>query len=358
MSYVIYKPSVGFHGVTRQSDKEKVENAPLLGTVFERDTQRVHKIIQELTLDTPAQDWIKGIDCGREAMEALQTHFDGEAEGQRRKAQAHADLDSLFYRNEQSFSFEKFATKLKSCFDVLERYKVPKHEEEKVKLLLQKIQTSSYELKTEISICRNNHGNTFEEAVTYLQTGISRIFPQHNPTGRRRRQINATGRGGRFGGRGGRGRGRGGRGRGGGGRGGRGRGGNGDGERKFENGVDITDFTRFFHDDEWNKLSYETRDKIHACPERAKAIEERKNKRRKTNAASTSSISGASIAQIITGVHNAMTGGGEGSAALTPTNGSRVVSAAGRNSGGSQRQSPLPGEDMSQVTFDEYGNRR
>ena len=74
-------------------------------------------------------------------MEALQTHFEGEAEGQRKKAQAQSDLDSLFYRNEQSFSFEKFVTKLKKCFGILEQYKVPKHEEEKVKLLLQKIQT-------------------------------------------------------------------------------------------------------------------------------------------------------------------------------------------------------------------------
>ena len=96
LSYVVYKPSVGFHGVMRQTDKEKVENAPLVGTVFDRDTQWVHKIIQDLTLDTPAQDWIKGIDCGQRVMEALQTHFDGKAEGQRQKAQAHADLDSLF----------------------------------------------------------------------------------------------------------------------------------------------------------------------------------------------------------------------------------------------------------------------
>ena len=144
LSYVVYEPSVDFHGVARQSDKEKVENAPLAGAVFDRDTQWVHKIIQDLTLDTPVQDWIKGIDCGQRAMEALQIHFNGKAEGQHQKAQAHTDLDSLFYRNEKSFSFGKFVTKLKSCFDVLEQYKVPKHEEEKVKILLQKIQSLSY----------------------------------------------------------------------------------------------------------------------------------------------------------------------------------------------------------------------
>ena len=185
-------------------------------------------------------------------------------------------------------------------------------------------------------------------------------FSNITPSGRRRRQINATGCSGRFGGRGGRRRGRGGSGYGGHGNCGQGgNGGNGDGEIKFENGVDITDFTRFFHDGKWQKLSYETRNKIHACPERAKAIKERKNKRRKISAASTSSISGAQIAQIITGVHNAMKTGGESSGQTTPVNGSRTVSAAGRSiNNGSNRHSPMPGEDMSQVTFDEYGNRR
>lgn len=131
-----------------------------VGTVFGCNTQQVHKIIQELTLDSSTQDWIKGIDSEQLAMEAYQTHFGGEAEGQHHQAQAHVDLDFLFYRNEQSFSFENYVTKLKSCFDVLELYKVPKHEEENVKLLLQKIQTSSYELKTEIRICRDNHSTT------------------------------------------------------------------------------------------------------------------------------------------------------------------------------------------------------
>ena len=165
--------------------------------------------------------------------------------------------------------------------------------------------------------------------------------------------LNSTGRGGQFGGRGGRG------GCVNGNCGSPGRGGNGDSELKFENCVDITDFTRFFHDNKWQKLLYKSRGKIHTCPERAKAIEERKNKRRKTSAASTSSISGAQIAQIITDVHNAMTTGGERSSQTTPINSSRIVSAANRsNKSGSNRQSPIPGEDMSQVTFDEYGNRR
>ena len=51
--------------------------------------------------------------------------------------------------------------------------------------------------------------------------------------------------------------------------------------------------------------------------------------------------------------------GGEDSDQMTPVNGSRIVSAAGRsNNSGNNRQFPMSGEDMSQVTFDEYGNRR
>jgi hypothetical protein len=154
--YVIYVQGTNQYGVTRTKDKDKVQSTETDGPTFERDTQQVLKIIQELTNGTPAEDWIKRIDWGRKAMAALQDHFDGAAEGKRRKAQANAELKNLYYRNESSYSFEffeKYVTKLKNSFDISERYKVPKHEEEKVHLLLDRIQTSSQDLKTAISMC-------------------------------------------------------------------------------------------------------------------------------------------------------------------------------------------------------------
>ncbi len=368
LSYVIYQQGINMYGVTRKADKERVDCADTEGSIFERDTQRVLKIIQELTLDTPAADWIKNIECGRAAMKALQNHFDGEGEGERRKAQANAEINTLFYRNEQSFSFEKFATKLKSCFDVLERYNLPKHEEEKVNILLDKIQTSSTELRTAISLCREGHSNTFLEAVTFIQTNVSRMFPQHvNSRNGRRRQIHASGRGGRsgrgFGGNNYRGRGR-----------GRGRGnsrsydhygpsknesGN---KRQFDNGIDITDKTRYYHDYEWNKLSQQAKTEIFNHPKRAKAIEKRKREDRGVSAYDSTPNTGTSItiekdqlSQIVANAARAVissAGTSESTSNRRNLNGSRAVSSV-RSVSRSGNSDTTP----SDITYDQYGNR-
>eukprot|EP00979_Chaetoceros_neogracilis_P018862 scaffold11348_cov779-Chaetoceros_neogracile.AAC.1 len=127
-----------------------------------------------------------------------------------------------------------------------------------------------------------------------MATVVSRIFPSSQPSSGRynRRGISATGRGGRgeYNG-GGRGRGRGGRGRGRGGRdGGRGRGrGRGGGGRgggsgsQTENGVDISDVTRWYGEIEWDKLSHATQIRILNDPERAAAVAARRNTSRRTS---------------------------------------------------------------------------
>ena len=358
LSYVIYIKGTDQYGVTRDREKEKVYCAPTEGTAFDRDTQQVLKILQELTLGTDAEDWIRDIDCGRRAMAALQDHFDGAAEGERRKQQAKAELATLFYRNESSYTFEKYATKLKNSFDILARYKVPYYEEDKVKLLLDRIQTSSGELKTAISICRENHGDTFTKAVTFMQTNISRIFPSHGKTTRSRRQIHASGGnnrdGGKFGGnnKGGRGRSRGSRG---------GRGNNRGSDKKrsfdhygppnsnvaksnreFDNGVDVTDKTRRYTDDEWWSLSREMQDKIKAA---------KSEKRRKTYATSSQPMDHLQISQLITDTAKAVASEFNDSKPGSIT-ASRAVSSSTTSSKSGYRNS----SNTSEITYDAYGN--
>ena len=132
-------------------------------------------------------------------MKALNDHYNGSV--------ANSDLDKLFYRNESTFSFNKFVTKLKEGFNTLEQYGVPVHEENKAKMLMEKVQYSNQELKSEVILCRSKHNN-FSDAATYLQTAVTRIFPTYQPSsgryGKRGHEINYARRG--------RGRGRGGRG--------------------------------------------------------------------------------------------------------------------------------------------------
>ena len=53
--------------------------------MFTRDSRKVLDIIKELTLETDAETWIRGLKCGIKAMQELQAHYDGTSEGSLRK---------------------------------------------------------------------------------------------------------------------------------------------------------------------------------------------------------------------------------------------------------------------------------
>ena len=67
--------------------------------MFSRENKKVLAILKYLTVDTAAETWMKGKRCGREAMLALQHHYDVKSEGGRRKQVAKYNQKTLFYRN-------------------------------------------------------------------------------------------------------------------------------------------------------------------------------------------------------------------------------------------------------------------
>ena len=91
----------------------------LVGNIFTRDSRKVLDIFKELTLVTDSETWIKGLKPGRNAMQELQDHYDGKSEESRRKQVSRADLKNIFYKNETTFTFKKYFTKLKGIFNVL-----------------------------------------------------------------------------------------------------------------------------------------------------------------------------------------------------------------------------------------------
>jgi hypothetical protein len=202
-----------------------------------------------------------GISCGKLAMQALQSHYDGDAEAEKRKQAAKSDLESLYYRHEAAFSFEKYINRMKKCFDILEKYLVPYYEEDKVKLLLDKIQTNHGEVKTQVSICRASYSGTFVEASTYMSREISRIFPSSNVAssnfgkGKQRntnRNVSSLNNRNRSG-----------------------------GKRSIvekNNGVDISDLTRFYTKEEWKKVDADVKKRILENPARKKLREEKKQR--------------------------------------------------------------------------------
>ena len=162
----------------------------------------------------------------------------------RRAASANAKLDSLFWKSEASFPFEKFLTKLNEAFMELDEANVPLYESQKVNYLLKGVKNDDIQVQTTLGIIRDRYLNNFDEACLTLSRTVSSRFTNIEP-GRHKRSIGAVNAntGGRSSGRG-RGRGRsGGRGTSHGGR-----------QKVIMNGIDVTDVRRNFTSDEWDKL--------------------------------------------------------------------------------------------------------
>jgi len=160
-------------------------------------------------------------------------------------------MTNKHYRSEKQYSFESYVTKLSEAFEILKDNNVEKAEREKVDCLLDGIQSENQIVVTAKTNVRMNHAmrTSFQVAVDHLSELIGATFANASYQGKHPAcniSRMETGRGGR-GGRGG----RNGRGSRGGGRDGRGANRN----RKFHNGVDITNLTRNFSNEEWRKLS-------------------------------------------------------------------------------------------------------
>ena len=98
LSYVIRKEPNPIADVQMDDSDHIVYNASLQGAMFKRDSTRVLGVLRELTIGSQADTWMKGKRCSREAMKALQAHYDGAAESGRSLTVAKADLLKIFYR--------------------------------------------------------------------------------------------------------------------------------------------------------------------------------------------------------------------------------------------------------------------
>ena len=333
LSYVIRKDlPAGTDIASLNRHDQLIYTAQITGFFFNLDSEKVLSIIKESLLDTEAESWIRNIKCGREAMKALQGHYDGPAEARNRITTANQQLEKLFYRHEFTFSFEKYVTALNGVFKTLERYDEPMYESNKVKALLDKCQNNNQEFKQSVQMCRTLH-NTFEDAVTYLKTEVGRIFPDIKGIGGKKRTISNVNKSGAK------------------------------GKSNKVNGVDISDLSRWYSDEEFKRLPRWAQKKIAThTAHMNKHADKRQKKRsaRKTSAVETKQDETPTaednqqnrlVAAVINGVHNASRHSSTPPSVQFPANGSRATQISAAN----RRQQAQPDEN-SQVTFDHLGN--
>ena len=179
-------------------------------------------------------------------MIALCRHYAGEGNSTRRIADAKRIQNTLHYKTEQALPFNKFLDSLQRMFTIFEEENEPLTERAKVDELLTKVQNSA--LAAAVAQLRyqlNTDGITFTVAANHLNSKISQT-----PDYQLSRKISAVTTGGRGGGRGGRNSGRGGR--------GNGQGRNRRGGRSSQEKTS----TGYYSTAEWEKLSFDERDKI------------------------------------------------------------------------------------------------
>ena len=254
LSYVIREHDVPENGREYSSLTDRmIARASLQGQFFVADAKRVHNLLLGFLQGENTENWIRSVaryQDGRREMEALRRHYAGEGNSTRRIADAKQIQQSLHYKSERALSFSKFLDSLQRMFTIFEDEGEPLTERAKVDELLTRVQNSA--LAAAVAQLRyqlNTTGVTFTVAANHLNSEVSQT-----PDYRISRRVSATstnstnGRsGGRGGGRGGRGNGRGNYGRGRGGKSGRG---------------DRVEKTTYYSPAEWEKLSFEERDRI------------------------------------------------------------------------------------------------
>lgn len=315
-------------------DDRLVYGSPLEGANYDADNTSVFQIIKQWTLNTQAFTWVRPFDRnqdGRAAINALRAHYDGPGEVAKNLAKAEAELKTIHYKGEQSFSFEGYINKLNEIYFAFAEAKQPIFEDQKVKYMCEKINSSNQRLQTAVTVIKMDNSlrlppdQYFVQAANRLAEQVAIIFP--NVRARTGRYVSSTGRGGR-GGRNGRG-GRSGRG----GRGGRG------GGRAFPpnlggnpgdtwNGTDISDLTIHYPARQFNSFPYALKKKIWDAKGTYNGGKRNISQAQCDDATETSGLTGAEIA-VLRAVAQASVENDDDGNATVPT--SSAASSFGRS---------------------------
>jgi hypothetical protein len=236
-----------------------IDRAPHTGQYYEADSRRVHTLLTGFLQGELTENWIHPIaryQDGRRDMLALRNHYAGEGNSTRRISDAKRIQTTLHYKSERALPFSKFLDSLQKMFTIFQEEGEPLTERAKVDELLTKVQHPG--LSAAIAQLRfqlNTTGVTFTVAANHLNSAISdtpdyQMTRSIKSTNTSNRQAIGGRSGGRSGGRGGRGGGRSGR-------------GNNSGRSNYNTkDKSKSNASGYYSPAEWNKLSFEERDKI------------------------------------------------------------------------------------------------
>ena len=131
LSYVIRKNEDPVFNAEKPYDEAVLRAIELKGVDYAQDARTVHKLIlNNIHEDSNAYTYVKPLlrfRNGRKDILALRDRYSTDATRQKQINTAKSELSTLRYKNERSFSFEKFSAKLQKCYDDLEEAGRPVH---------------------------------------------------------------------------------------------------------------------------------------------------------------------------------------------------------------------------------------
>jgi hypothetical protein len=200
-------------------EQQRMYQIPLNGNAYNLDNASVFRKLKAFLVETPGYTWIESFNAsedGRAAFLAWTTHYKGQGKLSKRTAIAKARLNNLFYKTEQSMSFEHYSRKLKRIFQVLHKDEDERvSPRQQVEYLLKGIKTTDVELIGAKSIISSMYTRDFDGACAYFSRKVSRLHGAAQLEATRIHtkkrgiyafNVNGRGRGhfgGRYGGRGG-----------------------------------------------------------------------------------------------------------------------------------------------------------
>ena len=160
---------------------------------YKDNNREVYHLFKDLLTKTDGATWFEKVadGDGRAAHLLLREHYVGEAHDMRRAAAANAKLEALFWKNEASFPFEKYLTRMNEAFKELDDAGQPMYVQQKVQLLLRSIRCDDIQVQTTMGIIRDRYLNDFDGACLTLSRTVSSRFASIEP-GKNKRSIGAT----------------------------------------------------------------------------------------------------------------------------------------------------------------------
>ena len=194
LSYVIRTQDQPEYDEDLEYDEVVIGAMSLEGVEFRQDARTVHKIItKNIHEDSDAYTYIKTLTRqrdGRKDIKALRLRYDSKAMRQTSINKAKSDLETLRYKNERSFNFEKFSARLQKAYDDLKENGREVHNGDVVDALWKRIQTP--ELQPYIAALKVDYQQTSRDYKLILQDIAAEIGQQRTTSFAPGRNVSAT----------------------------------------------------------------------------------------------------------------------------------------------------------------------